>query len=100
VARRVAAAWTSSADVQHTKPAPDLVQVALHRAGGGRAAMVGDSTWDCEAARRAGLPALAVLSGGIGAAELAAAGAAAVFESPADLADRLDGTPLAGPDAG
>ena len=48
--------YTSSSDVEATKPAPDLVQVALERVDGDRPALlIGDSTWDCEAAGRAGI---------------------------------------------
>jgi HAD superfamily hydrolase (TIGR01549 family) len=87
--------WTTSTDVEATKPEPDLVHVARSKAGGGEAVMVGDTTWDCEAAERAGLPTIAVLTGGFSEAELREAGAVAVFESAADLRDRLDETPLA-----
>jgi beta-phosphoglucomutase-like phosphatase (HAD superfamily) len=52
-ARGLADAWTSSGDVEATKPAPDIVESALERVGGGPAVMVGDSTWDCKAAARA-----------------------------------------------
>src|SRR5688572_20612616 len=51
-ARDIVDGWTTSADVEHTKPHPDLVAAGKDRAGGGDAVMVGDSTWDCEAARR------------------------------------------------
>ena len=56
-ARELADAWTTSADVEATKPAPDLVSAALERAGGSSddAVMVGDTPWDVEAARRAGV---------------------------------------------
>ena len=54
-ARELADGWTTSADVEATKPEPDLVQAAVEKAGSGEAVMVGDSTWDCEAAKRAGL---------------------------------------------
>ena len=87
--------WTTSADVEATKPEPDLVEAARTKAGEDEAVMVGDTTWDCKAAGRAGLPTIAVLTGGFSEAELRAAGAAAVFESAADLCDRLDETPLA-----
>ena len=49
-ARGLADAWTSAGDVEETKPAPDLVEAALERVGGGPAVMIGDSTWDCRAA--------------------------------------------------
>jgi HAD superfamily hydrolase (TIGR01509 family) len=91
-ARELARAWTTQADVDATKPAPDLVRAALERAdaGDGRALMVGDSTWDCIAAERAGIPTVAVLTGGFADAELRDAGASAVYESLRELCDRLD----------
>jgi phosphoglycolate phosphatase-like HAD superfamily hydrolase len=86
---------TSSADVEQTKPEPDLIRAALARvSGGGPAVLVGDSTWDCEAAGRAGVESIALLTGGFGEAELRDAGAACVFESIADLLDRIADTPL------
>jgi HAD superfamily hydrolase (TIGR01509 family) len=96
-AREVAHDWTSSADVEATKPAPDLVRAALEKAGGDNAApavMLGDSTWDCEAAARAGVETVALLTGGYSREELRDAGAIAVFESLADLRARLAETPL------
>jgi HAD superfamily hydrolase (TIGR01509 family) len=86
--------WTSAGDVEQTKPAPDLVQTAIEKIGGGPAVMVGDSTWDCEAARRAGVPTIAVLTGGFSEAELRSAGAVAVFGSIVELCERLGDTPL------
>ncbi len=93
-ARGLADAWTSSGDVEATKPEPDLVHAALDRVGGGPAVMIGDSTWDCEAAKRAGIETLAVLTGGFSEQELIEAGAAAVFGSIEDLRRRLSDTPL------
>jgi HAD superfamily hydrolase (TIGR01549 family) len=93
-ARELADDWTSSADVESTKPEPDLVQAAVEKAGGGDAVMVGDSTWDCEAAKRAGLETLAVLTGGFSEAELKEAGAVAVYGSIEELREALDETPL------
>jgi HAD superfamily hydrolase (TIGR01509 family) len=87
--------WTTSADVEATKPEPDLVEVARAKAGQDEAVMVGDTTWDCEAAKRADVPTIAVLTGGFSEAELRDAGAVAVFESTADLRERLDEMPLA-----
>jgi HAD superfamily hydrolase (TIGR01549 family) len=78
-ARDLVDAWTTAADVQQTKPAPDLVRAALEKAqGGGRALMIGDSVWDVEAANAAGVPTLAVLTGGFSEAELTDAGALGV----------------------
>lgn len=90
-ARGFAHGWTSAADVEATKPEPDLVRAALaigERHGwepGDPAAMLGDSVWDIEAAKRADVPASAVLSGGFGERELRDAGAVAVYESVAEL---------------
>ena len=94
-ARELAEAWTSSADVEQTKPDPDLVVTAIDKVGGGEAVMVGDSTYDCEAAARADVPTVAILTGGFSEQELRQAGAVAVFESLGGLCERLDETPLA-----
>ncbi len=84
--------YTSADDVDSTKPEPDLIEVALEKAGSGRAVMVGDSVWDIEAAKRAGLDTIAVLCGGFGEAELTGAGAVAVVETIDDVAGEvLDG---------
>jgi HAD superfamily hydrolase (TIGR01549 family) len=91
-ARGLADAWTTSADVDATKPQPDLVVAAVDKVGGGDAVLVGDSTYDCEAAKRAGVPAVAILTGGFSADELRDAGAVAVFESIGELCERLDET--------
>ncbi len=93
-ARELADAWTTSADVEQTKPAPDLVAAAMQKARELSAVMVGDTTWDVEAAERAELKTIAVLTGGFSEHELREAGAAAVFESLIELRDQLDNTPL------
>jgi HAD superfamily hydrolase (TIGR01549 family) len=93
-ARELADGWTTSADVEQTKPQPDLVAAAVEKAGGGSAVLVGDTTWDCEAAKRADVPTIAVLTGGFSERELRDAGAACVFETLPDLLDRLADTPL------
>jgi HAD superfamily hydrolase (TIGR01509 family) len=86
--------WTDSGDVERTKPEPDLLHVAVEKAGGGDAVMIGDSTWDCEAAKRAKLPTVGVLTGGFSEQELTDAGAAVVFRSLPELTQHLDRTPL------
>jgi len=94
-ARELADALTSSADVEATKPDPDLVVASLEKTGDvERSVLVGDSKWDCEAAKRADVPVLAVLTGGFSPEELKEAGAEAVFESPAELLEQLDDTPF------
>jgi HAD superfamily hydrolase (TIGR01549 family) len=87
-------AYTTSADVERTKPEPDLVGAAMRKAGELSGVMVGDSTWDIEAASRADLKTIAVLTGGFSEAELRDAGAVDVFESLVQLRERLDSTPL------
>jgi HAD superfamily hydrolase (TIGR01509 family) len=93
-AREAVDGWTTSADVEKTKPHPDLVAAAVEKAGGGEAVMIGDSTWDCEAAKRYGVTTIALLTGGFSEQELRAAGAVAVFESLEELLERIDDTPL------
>jgi HAD superfamily hydrolase (TIGR01509 family) len=93
-ARTLADGWTTSADVEQTKPAPDLVLAALEQLDGAPAIMVGDSTWDCHAAKAAGIASIAVLTGGFSEEELREAGAAAVFGSIDELRLGLDDTPL------
>ena len=88
--RELADDWTTSADVEATKPQPDLVEAALEKAGTREALMVGDTVWDIKAAERAGIATIAVLSGGFGADELREAGAVAIYESVAELAGDLD----------
>ena len=95
-ARGIVDDWTSSADVEASKPAPDLLQVALEKLGappGVSSVVVGDSVWDVEAAKRAGMPAIVVRSGGFGDNELREAGAIAIYDTPA-TSRRLWATPL------
>jgi HAD superfamily hydrolase (TIGR01509 family) len=94
-ARELANAWTTKDDVEASKPDPDLVAAALEKAGTGAAVMVGDTPWDCEAARRAGIKTVCVVTGGFSEAELRDAGAVAVFDSLRALLDQLDETPFA-----
>lgn len=93
-ARNLADAWTTSADVEQTKPAPDLVATAMQKAGELSAVMIGDTVWDVEAAQRAEVKTIGVLTGGFAEAELREAGAVAVFESLLELREQLDSTPL------
>jgi HAD superfamily hydrolase (TIGR01509 family) len=96
-ARELVDAWTCAEDVEDTKPAPDLVNVALARghADAREAVMIGDSTWDAKAAIRAGTPTLAVLTGGFSEQELLDAGAERVFGSVVELREALAETLLA-----
>jgi HAD superfamily hydrolase (TIGR01509 family) len=93
------AAVTTADDVSSSKPAPDLVQQALEKAGveAGQAVFVGDAAWDGKAAGKAGVRCLGVLSGGWSREELAASGMEAVYDSPADLLAHLADSILATP---
>jgi HAD superfamily hydrolase (TIGR01509 family) len=83
---------TSASDASTSKPAPDILQVALERSGtpAGEAVFVGDSVWDVEAAARAGVPCIAFECGGTSRSELRDAGAVAVYPDPANLCRELD----------
>jgi HAD superfamily hydrolase (TIGR01509 family) len=96
-ARELVDGWTSSTAVRATKPAPDLVHAALRhvKADPQDAIMVGDSPWDAQAATRAGVSTIAVMTGGFSVEELRNAGAQAVFESVAELRGALAETALA-----
>lgn len=85
---------TSSDDAEESKPDPDIVQAALKQAKSrpADAVMVGDTPYDVEAARRAGVRMIAFRSGGWRDEDLA--GAEAVYDGPADLLARLDESPL------
>lgn len=90
-------AVTHKDDVEESKPDPDIVQTAIDQAGldPNRALLVGDTVWDVQAAARAGLECVCVLTGGIAESELRAAGAIAVYPDVGRLLDDLDSSPLA-----
>lgn len=85
-------AMTSADDVDTAKPDPDIIEVALERAGvdAADAIMIGDAVWDMKAARRAGVTPYGVLSGGVGPGELRDAGAEDVFDDAAAVLGNLD----------
>lgn len=80
----------SGSEAERSKPAADLVEVALGRVDAGSAVVVGDAVWDVESAKAAGVPCVGLLSGGVSAAELREAGAVAVYDGPRDLLEHLD----------
>jgi phosphoglycolate phosphatase-like HAD superfamily hydrolase len=82
--------------VDEGKPEPDLLTTAMrdHGLDPHRTVVVGDAVWDVEAAQRAGLPCIGLTCGGISAQELRDAGAAAVYDHPADLLEHLDDSPV------
>jgi HAD superfamily hydrolase (TIGR01549 family) len=87
---------TKKDDVEHSKPSPDVFQVALEAAGldPAHTLVVGDTVWDGKAAARCDLRFVAVLTGGICRSELEEAGAVAVYDDVAQLLRELDGSPL------
>ncbi|SEB44265.1 haloacid dehalogenase superfamily, subfamily IA, variant 3 with third motif having DD or ED/haloacid dehalogenase superfamily, subfamily IA, variant 1 with third motif having Dx(3-4)D or Dx(3-4)E [Paramicrobacterium humi] len=96
-AEKFIAQFTASSDVKEAKPRPDIFEVALQKVGAAASAsvVVGDTVWDVEAASRAGLPCIGVLSGGVSRAELDDAGAVAVYADVAELHEQLEASPLA-----
>ena len=87
----------NSSEVEASKPAPDIFELSLRRAGvtANQAIVVGDTVWDVEAAAACGLRCIGVRTGGISEAELVAAGAIEVYDSPRHLLQHLDDSPLA-----
>ncbi len=77
----------TSADVEASKPDPDLIGVTLEKVSPDRAVFVGDTPYDVEAAAKAGLGCVALLTGGFSKAELEEAGATLVVESLTELDD-------------
>ena len=78
---------TTADDADKSKPAPDIFQAALKRLDiqPQEAVVLGDTPWDLEAAKKAGIPAVAVTCGGWTVDDLKAAGAVEVYRDPADL---------------
>jgi HAD superfamily hydrolase (TIGR01509 family) len=81
------AGHTTSADVEHSKPSPDIFAAALEAVGVApdRAVAVGDTVWDAEAALALSLPFVGLETGGARRSELVEAGASAVLTDPHDL---------------
>jgi HAD superfamily hydrolase (TIGR01509 family) len=97
-ASEIVDAWTTSDDVEQTKPEPDLVHAALDKVGGSPedAMLIGDTVWDVEAAHRAGVQTLAVRTGGFSEQELRDAGAKDVYTSVEELRQKLAQTAFSG----
>jgi HAD superfamily hydrolase (TIGR01509 family) len=89
--KELADGWTTKDDVEASKPAPDLVEAALAKTTADRAVLVGDTPWDVEAATRAGIETVCVLTGGFSDQELRDAGAVEVVESLPELTATLSG---------
>jgi HAD superfamily hydrolase (TIGR01549 family) len=89
---------TSSDDAERSKPFPDIFQAALAKLQGlscDEAVVVGDTPYDAEAARRAQIKSIGVLSGGFTGQALRDAGCIAIYHGPEDLLHRYDNSPLA-----
>ncbi len=86
----------TSSDVGEGKPAPDLLTASMEkqRLDPARSLAIGDTVWDVQAARAAGIPCIALTCGGISAAELTGAGADEVYADPAELLARFDSSLL------
>jgi HAD superfamily hydrolase (TIGR01509 family) len=89
-------AATGSADADSSKPDPDIVLVALDKAGlrPENAVFVGDAVWDVQASAKAGLRCVGLESGGTSAAELTEAGAVETYRDAAELLQRFSGSAL------
>lgn len=87
---------TSSDDAESSKPDPDIFEAALAKLGHPpleETLVVGDTPWDIEAAKKAGLRTIAVRCGGFKEEHLR--GAIAIFDDPADLLAHYSSSPLA-----
>jgi len=85
---------TTSDDAERSKPDPDILVAALEKSGASpdRAIMIGDTPYDIEAARRAGVATIAFRCGGWDDANLQ--GAIAIYDDPRQLLDRLNQSPF------
>ena len=77
----------SSEEAEESKPAPDVLEVALDKAGDGSALVVGDTPYDVAAAARVGSPCVTVRTGGFGVEELRTAGSVLVVDGLPELLD-------------
>ncbi len=89
----------SSADAEKSKPNPDILDAAFHRLGTGlerkNVIVIGDSPYDAEAAKRAGMKAVGVRCGGFAEADLLYAGCEAIYDGPEDLLRNYESSVLA-----
>jgi HAD superfamily hydrolase (TIGR01549 family) len=89
---------TSSDDAERSKPFPDIFQAALAKLsplGTNEAVVIGDTPYDAEAARKAGIKSIGVLTGGFAEQALKDAGCIAVYDGPEDILKNYDASPLA-----
>jgi len=89
---------TSKDDADKSKPHPDIFEAALDRLGNppsDSTLVVGDTPYDIEAARKAGIRTIAVRSGGFRDDTLS--GAVAIYDNITDLLVHYDQSPLQNP---
>ncbi len=96
-AEALVTATTCADDVKSSKPAPDIFAAALHKVAPTKpdeALVIGDTPYDVEAARKCGISAVAVRSGGFSDKVLAEAGAIALYNDVAALLLDYENSPL------
>ena len=90
-------AATTTSEVESSKPEPDVFFVTLDKLGGiapNNVIVVGDTPYDAEAAGKANLRTIGVLSGGFPEENLRQAGCIAIYQNIADLLAHYDESPL------
>ncbi len=88
---------TSAGDAEQSKPAPDILQIALEhgKVAPEAAIFVGDTVWTCRHARRLGSTASRSSPVGASRAELREVGAVKVYQGPAELLESLQDSLIA-----
>jgi HAD superfamily hydrolase (TIGR01549 family) len=79
---------TTADDARHSKPCPDIFEAALGELDPAEAVVIGDTPWDAQAARKAGIPMLGVLTGGFSEESLLENGAREVYHDLEELRER------------
>lgn len=93
-------AESNADDAEKSKPHPDIFEAVLQRLGDVAASQciaIGDSPYDAEAARRAGMRAIGFLSGGFPEDWLRKAGCVEIYQGPEDLLRHLDQSAVIAP---
>lgn len=87
---------TSADDADKSKPHPDIFAAALTRLKlpPTKCVALGDTPYDAEAAGKAGMRTIGVMTGGWSREELMAAGCVEVYESVADLLEKFEQSAL------
>jgi HAD superfamily hydrolase (TIGR01549 family) len=88
---------TTKSDVDHSKPRPDVFLAALRHLGtpADETIVIGDTPYDVQAAKKAGMRTIGLRCGGFPEDELRAYGAVAIYGDPADLLASYERSPLA-----